>query len=175
MAHVYADLYGIPCTGLRFFTVYGPWGRPDMALFGFTKAILEGRPNDVYNFGNMQRDFTYIDDIAEEVLRVLDRPPSGKLRESGELPDHRAYRTPYRIYNIGNHRPVELSYVIKVLEQALGKKAEKNFLPMQPGDVPATYADVDDLISDVGFKPDTPIEVGVQRFVKCYREYHNLI
>lgn len=175
MAHVYADLYGIPCTGLRFFTVYGPWGRPDMALFGFTKAILEGRPIDVYNFGNMQRDFTYIDDIAEGVLRVLDRPPSGKLRESGELPDHRAYRTPYRIYNIGNHRPVELSYVIEVLEQALGKKAEKNFLPMQPGDVPATYADVDDLISDVGFKPDTPIEVGVQRFVKWYREYHNLI
>lgn len=172
MAHAYAHLYHIPCTGLRFFTVYGPWGRPDMALFLFTKAILEGKPIDVYNFGNMQRDFTYIDDIAEGVVRVLDKPATSNTQWSGDIPDPGTSSAPYRIYNIGNHRPVELSYVIELLEQALERAALKNFLPMQPGDVPATYADVDDLIHDVDFKPDTPIEVGIQRFVDWYRAHY---
>ena len=172
MAHAYAHLFKIPCSGLRFFTVYGPWGRPDMALFLFTQAILEGRAIDVFNFGDMRRDFTYIDDIAEGVLRVLDHPASSNPKWSGEDPDPGTSSAPYRIYNIGNHQPVELTHLIEVLEQALGKVALKNFLPMQPGDVPATYADVDDLILDVGFKPDTPIEVGVQRFVKWYRDYY---
>ncbi len=172
MAHAYAHLFAFPCTGLRFFTVYGPWGRPDMALFAFTKAILEGKPIDVYNFGNMQRDFTYIDDIAEGVVRVLDRPATSNANWSGDIPDPGTSSAPYRLYNIGSHRPVELSYVIGLLEQALGKTAQKNLLPMQPGDVPATYADVDDLIQDIGFKPDTPIEVGIQRFVAWYHDYH---
>ncbi|MGH7231985.1 MAG: NAD-dependent epimerase [Nitrospiraceae bacterium] len=174
MAHAYAHLYDIPCTGLRFFTVYGPWGRPDMALFTFTKAIVEGRPIDVFNFGNMQRDFTYIDDIAEGVLRVLEKPASPNPKWSAEAPDPGTSSAPYRVYNIGNHRPVELLYLIELIEQAVGKKAQKNFLPMQPGDVPATHADVDDLIRDVEFKPDTPIEVGVQRFVDWYRDYYRL-
>ena len=172
MAHAYAHLFKIPCSGLRFFTVYGPWGRPDMALFLFTQAILEGKAIDVFNFGDMRRDFTYIDDIAKGVLRVLDHPASPNPKWSGEDPDAGTSSAPYRIYNIGNHQPVELTHLIKLLEQALGKKALKTFLPMQPGDVPATYADVDDLIRDVGFKPDTPIEVGVQRFVKWYRDYY---
>jgi len=172
MAHAYAHLFKIPCSGLRFFTVYGPWGRPDMALFLFTQAILEGKAIDVFNFGDMRRDFTYIDDIAKGVLRVLDHPASPNPKWSGEDPDAGTSSAPYRIYNIGNHQPVELTHLIKLLEQALGKKALKTFLPMQPGDVPATYADVDDLIRDVWFKPDTPIEVGVQRFVKWYRDYY---
>jgi UDP-glucuronate 4-epimerase len=172
MAHAYAHLYAVPCTGLRFFTVYGPWGRPDMALFIFTKAILEGKPIDVYNYGRMQRDFTYIDDIAEGVVRVLDKPASSNADWSGATPDPGTSSAPYRIYNIGSHRPVELSYVIELLEQALGKTARKHLRPMQPGDVPATYADVDDLIHDMDFKPDTPIEMGIQRFVDWYRDYH---
>lgn len=171
MAHAYAHLYGIPCTGLRFFTVYGPWGRPDMALFMFAKAILEGRPIDVYNFGQMQRDFTYIDDIVEGVVRVLDRPASTNADWSGDTPDPGTSSAPYRIYNIGSHRPVALSYVIELLERALGKTAKKHLRPMQPGDVPATYADVDDLIHDMDFKPDTPIEIGIQRFVDWYCAY----
>lgn len=174
MAHAYAHLYGIPCTGLRFFTVYGPWGRPDMALFMFAKAILEGRPIDVYNFGQMQRDFTYIDDIVEGVLRVLDRPASTNADWSGDTPDPGTSSAPYRIYNIGSHRPVALSYVIELLERALGKTAKKHLRPMQPGDVPATYADVDDLIHDMDFKPDTPIEIGIQRFVDWYCAYRQI-
>jgi UDP-glucuronate 4-epimerase len=172
MAHSYAHLFAFPCSGLRFFTVYGPWGRPDMALFLFTKAILEGRPIDVFNYGDMRRDFTYIDDIAEGVVRVLDKPASPNPNWFGKDPDPATSSAAYRIYNIGNHRPVELSYVISLLEQALGKTAEKNFLPMQPGDVPATYAEVNDLIRDVGFKPDTAIEVGIPRFVDWYRAYY---
>lgn len=174
MAHCYAHLYKIPCTGLRFFTVYGPWGRPDMALFIFTKAILEGRPIEVFNYGRMQRDFTYIDDIVEGVVRTLDRTAQPDPAWSGERPDPGASSAPYRLYNIGNHQPVDLLRFIEVLEQALGKKAEKKLLPMQPGDVPATYAGIDDLTRDVGFKPTTPIEVGIPRFVQWYREYYNI-
>jgi UDP-glucuronate 4-epimerase len=174
MAHCYAHLYKIPCTGLRFFTVYGPWGRPDMALFIFTKAILEGRPIEVFNYGRMQRDFTYIDDIVEGVVRTLDRPAQPDPAWSGERPDPGTSSAPYRLYNIGNHQPVDLLRFIEVLEQALGKKAEKKLLPMQPGDVPATYADIDDLARDVGFKPTTPIEVGIPRFVQWYREYYKI-
>lgn len=174
MAHCYAHLYKIPCTGLRFFTVYGPWGRPDMALFIFTKAILEGRPIEVYNYGRMQRDFTYIDDIVEGVVRTLDRPAQPDPAWSGERPDPGTSSAPYRLYNIGNHQPVDLLRFIEVLEQALGKKAEKKLLPVQPGDVPATYADIDDLARDVGFKPTTPIEVGIPRFVQWYREYYKI-
>ena len=174
MAHSYAHLFGIPCSGLRFFTVYGPWGRPDMALFIFTEAIVNNKPIDVFNFGNMRRDFTYVDDIVEGVLRVHDHRASPNADWSGQDPDPGTSSAPYRIYNIGNHQPVELSYLIELLEKALGKTAHKNLLPMQPGDVPATYADVDDLIRDVGFKPDTSIEVGVQRFVDWYRDYYQL-
>ena len=174
MAHTYSHLYRLPTTGLRFFTVYGPWGRPDMALYLFTEAILAGRPIDVFNHGRMQRDFTYIDDIVEGVVRVLDRVPEGSPEWSGDAPDPGSSRAPYALYNIGNHSPVELMHLIGVLEEALGKKAEKTFLPLQPGDVPATYADVDDLMRDVGFKPSTPIEEGVRRFVAWYREYHGV-
>jgi UDP-glucuronate 4-epimerase len=172
MAHCYAHLYRLPCTGLRFFTVYGPWGRPDMALFIFTKAILEGRPIDVFNQGKMQRDFTYVDDIVDGVIRTLDHPATANAAWSGEKPDPGTSSAPARIYNIGNHRPVELLHFIEVLEKALGKKAEKRLLPLQPGDVPATYADIDDLTTDVGFKPTTPIEVGIPRFVEWYREFY---
>jgi len=172
MAHTYAHLYGVPCTGLRFFTVYGPWGRPDMALFLFTKAILAGKPIDVFNYGKMQRDFTYIDDIVEGVVRVLDKPAKPDPTWSGETPNPGTSSAPYRLYNIGNHQPVELLRFIEILEGVLGKKAEKNFLPLQPGDVPATYADVDDLIKDVDFKPNTPIEVGIRRFVEWYRSFY---
>ena len=212
LAYSYSHLFGLPTTGLRFFTVYGPWGRPDMALFLFTRAILEGRPIDVYNYGKMKRDFTYIDDIVEGVVRVLDRPPrqaevkvkvepgtephprSGDrvsstkdqatptIRPSSAGPDQEPGTTnqepavlrsaPYRLYNIGNHTPVDLLHFIEVIEQALGRKAVKNLLPMQPGDVPATYADVDELTRDVGFRPGTPIEVGVERFIAWYREYY---
>lgn len=174
MAHTYAHLYDLPCTGLRFFTVYGPWGRPDMALFLFTKAILEGRPIDVFNFGNMQRDFTYIDDIVEGVIRILDRPASPDPNWSSGMPDPGSSSAPYRLYNIGNHHPVPLLRFIEVLEEVLEKKAEKRLLPCQPGDVSATYAEVGDLIRDVGFKPDTPIEVGIRRFVQWYREYYKV-
>jgi UDP-glucuronate 4-epimerase len=174
MAHSYAHLYGLPCTGLRFFTVYGPWGRPDMALFLFTKAILEGKPIDVFNHGKMQRDFTYVDDIVEGVVRVLDRPPASDPNWSGQAPDPATSSAPYRVYNIGNHKPVPLLRVIELLEQALGKKAEKHLQPLQPGDVPATYADVDDLVKHAAFKPDTPIEVGIRRFVEWYRGYYKI-
>ncbi len=174
MAHTYSHLYGLPTTGLRFFTVYGPWGRPDMALFLFTKAILAGKPIDVFNEGRMQRDFTYVDDIVEGVVRVADRIPEGDPAWSGARPDPAASRAPYRVYNIGNHDPVELMQLIRTLEKALGKKAEMRMLPMQPGDVPATYADVEDLERDVGFRPATPIETGVQRFVDWYRGYYGV-
>ena len=174
MAHCYAHLYRIPCTGLRFFTVYGPWGRPDMALFLFTKAILEGRPIEVFNHGKMQRDFTYVDDVVEGVVCALDRPASSDAAWNGDHPDPSSSSAPYRLYNIGNHQPVELMRFIDVLEQALGKKAEKKLLPLQAGDVPATYADVADLTRDVGFKPATPIEVGIRRFVEWYRGYYKV-
>lgn len=172
MAHSYAHLYGIPTTGLRFFTVYGPWGRPDMSLYIFTKAILEGRPIDIFHSGKMRRDFTYIDDIVEGVVRVLDRPAQPHREWSGDTPDPSSSEAPYRLYNIGNHQPVELMRLIEILEHTLGKKAQKRFLPLQAGDVPATFADVDDLTRDTGFAPSTPIEVGVRRFVAWYREYH---
>jgi UDP-glucuronate 4-epimerase len=174
MAHCYAHLYRFPCTGLRFFTVYGPWGRPDMALFLFTKAILEGRPIEVFNHGKMRRDFTYVDDIVEGVVRVLDRPAQPDPEWIGDRPDPSSSSAPYRLYNIGNHQPVELMRFIEVLEQALGKKADKKLLPLQAGDVPATYADVADLTQDVGFKPATPIEVGIGRFVEWYRQYYKV-
>jgi len=173
MAHTYSHLYRLPTTGLRFFTVYGPWGRPDMALFLFTKAILAGRPIDVYNHGQMRRDFTYVDDIVEGVLRTAEHLPPPNLRWSGDAPDPGTSLAPYRLYNIGNNQPVELLRLIEVLEECLGRRADKNMLPMQPGDVPATYADVDDLIRDVGFQPRTPIEEGVRRFVAWYQEYHD--
>ena len=174
MAHTYSSLYGIPTTGLRFFTVYGPWGRPDMALFLFTKAILEERPIDVFNYGKMQRDFTYVDDIAEGVCRVIGRVPAGDPGWNGASPDPGTSFAPYRIYNIGNNNPVDLLSFIEVLEGALGKKAIKNLLPMQAGDVPATYADIDDLIREVGFRPATSIEEGVGNFVAWYRAYYRV-
>jgi UDP-glucuronate 4-epimerase len=173
MAHTYSHLYDLPTTGLRFFTVYGPWGRPDMALFLFTKAILEGKPIDVFNYGEMQRDFTYIDDIIEGVVRVLDNRAKGNSDWNSDRPDPGTSRAPYKIYNIGNNNPVQLMHFINVLEQHLGKTAEKRLLPMQPGDVPATYADVDDLIKDVGFKPATSIETGIARFVEWYQKYYS--
>lgn len=172
MAHTYSHLFQLPTTGLRFFTVYGPWGRPDMALWLFTEAILAGKPIDVFNHGLMQRDFTYIDDIVQGVVRVADRIPRGDPDWSGGRPDPATSRAPYQIYNIGNNQPVELMYLIETLERALGKTAIKNFRPLQPGDVVATYADVGDLMSAVGFRPDTRIEDGVDRFVRWYREYH---
>ncbi|MCR6644473.1 MAG: NAD-dependent epimerase [Terricaulis sp.] len=172
MAHAYAHLYRLPCTGLRFFTVYGPWGRPDMALYLFTRAILAGEPINVFNNGDMERDFTYVDDVIEAVARVGDRTAAPDLHWSGAAPDPSASSAPYRVYNVGNHAPVKLGRLIAVLEDALGRKAEKNMLPMQAGDVPATYADIDDLARDVGFAPSTPIEEGVGRFVAWYREYH---
>ena len=172
MAHTYAHLYGLPTTGLRFFTVYGPWGRPDMAYFSFTKAILEGRSIDVFNHGRMQRDFTYIDDIIEGVVRVLDHIPCQDPSWNAEMPDPATSAAPYRVYNIGNNHPVELGRFIEVLEECLGKKAVKNFLPMQPGDVIATSADVADLADAVGFRPDTSIENGIARFVDWYRAYY---
>lgn len=174
MAHTYSHLYRLPTTGLRFFTVYGPWGRPDMAIFLFTKAILEGRPIDVFNNGDMQRDFTYIDDIVEGVVRTADRMATPNPAWSGAAPDPGTSNAPYRLYNIGNNRPVQLMRLIGLIEDELGIEAKKNFLPMQPGDVPATYADVDALVEDVGFRPATPLEVGVRRFVAWYREYHGV-
>jgi UDP-glucuronate 4-epimerase len=174
MAHTYSHLYRLPTTGLRFFTVYGPWGRPDMALFLFTRAILAGRPIDVYNFGKMRRDFTYIDDIVEGVIRVTDRTATPNPEWSGDNPDPGTSAAPYRNYNIGNNQPVELLHLIETLEKTLGRKAEKNLLPLQPGDVPATFADVDDLVRDVDFKPATSIEAGVGRFVEWYRKYYKI-
>jgi UDP-glucuronate 4-epimerase len=173
MAHTYSSLYGLPTTGLRFFTVYGPWGRPDMALFLFTRNILAGKPIDVFNYGRHRRDFTYIDDIVEGVIRVLDRVPGPNPAWSGDKPDSATSYAPYQLYNIGNNQPVELEHYIGVLEQCLGKKAEKNLLPLQPGDVPDTYADVQDLVDDVGYKPDTSVEEGVANFVKWYRGFYN--
>ena len=172
MAHTYASLYGLPCTGLRFFTVYGPWGRPDMALFLFTRAIMEGRPIDVFNEGRMERDFTYIDDIVEGVARIMERIPAPDAAWNGARPDPSISFAPYRLYNIGNNRPVNLMDFIAILEGHLGWKAKKNFLPMQAGDVPATFADVDDLMADADFKPATPIEEGIGRFVAWYRDYY---
>jgi UDP-glucuronate 4-epimerase len=174
MAHAYSNLFEIPCTGLRFFTVYGPWGRPDMVLFLFTKAILEGKPIDVFNYGKMQRDFTYIDDIIEGVVRVMDKIPKPSSDWNSANPDPGSGRGPYRLYNIGNNNPVDLMRFIEILEDCLGKKTGKNLLPMQPGDVPATYADVDDLVKDVSFKPATPLEAGVKRFVDWYRSYYGV-
>ncbi len=172
MAHSYAHLYGIPVTGLRFFTVYGPWGRPDMALFLFTKAILAGQPIDVFNQGNMKRDFTYVDDIITGVVHVMERVPQPDPNWSGDRPNPATSRAPYRLYNIGNNQPVGLLEFVETVERALGKEARKNFLPMQPGDVVATCADVDDLIADVGFSPSTPLAEGVARFVTWYRDYY---
>ncbi|MDS4027000.1 MAG: NAD-dependent epimerase [Candidatus Contendobacter sp.] len=174
MAHTYSHLYGLPTTGLRFFTVYGPWGRPDMALFLFTRAILAGEPIEVFNYGHHRRDFTYIDDIVEGVIRVLDQVATPNPEWSSETPDSATSRAPYRLYNIGSHRPVELMRYIEVLEDCLGRKAIKNLLPMQPGDVPDTYADVEALVQNVGYQPSTPIEVGVARFVAWYREYYRV-
>ncbi len=174
MAHSYAHLYGIPCTGLRFFTVYGPWGRPDMALFKFTKGILQGRPIPVFNRGKMIRDFTYIDDIAEGVIRVIDRPANKNRGWSGDRPDPASSRAPYRIYNIGNNKPIQLMEYIGQLEAALGIKAVLDLLPMQDGDVPSTYADVTALSHDIGFKPKTDIETGIGKFVAWYRSYYGV-
>jgi len=174
MAHTYSHLYGLPCTGLRFFTVYGPWGRPDMALFLFTDAILKGRPIQVFNHGRMQRDFTYIDDIVEGVVRVMGRLPAPNPSWSGDRPDPGTSYAPYRVYNIGNNQPVELNAFIGTIEDVLGVKAAKQYLDMQPGDVPATYADVSDLTADVGFKPSTPIRSGIERFIHWYRDYYRI-
>ncbi len=172
MAHTYASLYGLPVTGLRFFTVYGPFGRPDMALFLFTRAILDGKPIDVFNYGNHRRDFTFVDDIAEGVVRSVDRIAQPNEDWNGDTPDPGTSFAPYRLYNIGNNQPVELMHYIEVLEECLGRKAEKNLLPLQPGDVPDTYADVDDLVRDVGYKPATTVEEGVARFVDWYMDYY---
>lgn len=175
MAHSYSHLYRLPTTGLRFFTVYGPWGRPDMALWLFTKAILAGQPIQVFNEGRMRRDFTYVDDIVEAVVRVMDRIPSANPAWDGAAPDPASSSAPYRLYNIGNNRSVELVHLIETLENCLGRKAQRELLPMQPGDVPETCADVDALMRDVGFRPDTPIETGIARFVEWYREYHKVV
>ena len=172
MAHSYSHLYALPATGLRFFTVYGPWGRPDMALFQFTRNILGGRPIDVFNRGRHRRDFTYIDDIVEGIVRVLDRPATANERWSAESPDPATSAAPHRLYNIGNSRWVKLERYIEVLETCLGRKAEKNFLPLQPGDVPDTFADVDDLEREFDYRPSTPIEVGVRRFVDWYKAFY---
>lgn len=174
MAHSYAHLYRLPCTGLRFFTVYGPWGRPDMALFRFTKGILAGEPIPVFNRGNMVRDFTYIDDIVEGVIRVIDAPAQADPRWRGDDPDPASSMAPYRIYNIGNNKPVELMQYINVLEDCLGRKAKLDLLPMQDGDVPSTYADVERLERDTGFKPRTSIQTGIRKFVDWYRAYYDI-
>jgi UDP-glucuronate 4-epimerase len=172
MAHTYSNLYGIPTTGLRFFTVYGPWGRPDMALFYFTRSILAGEPIDVFNYGNHRRDFTYIDDIVEGIIRTLDHVATANPDWNSDQPDPGTSRAPYRLYNIGNSKPVELNHYIEVIEDCLGRKAEKNLLPMQPGDVPETYADVQALSQDTGYHPDTPVEVGIKRFVEWYLDFY---
>ena len=174
MAHTYSHLYDLPTTGLRFFTVYGPWGRPDMALFKFTRAIIAGEPIDVFNYGRHRRDFTYIDDIVEGVVRVLDRVPEGNSDWSGDTPDAASSRAPFRLYNIGNNNPVELMEYIAVLEQSLGLKAQMNLLPLQPGDVPDTYADVSELVRDTGYHPNTSVADGVARFVAWYRDFYRV-
>jgi UDP-glucuronate 4-epimerase len=174
MAHAYAHLFQLPATGLRFFTVYGPWGRPDMAMWLFTEAILRGQPIKLFNQGRMRRDFTYIDDVVEAVVRLVDRPAQGDPSWSGAAPDPSRSAAPWRIYNIGNNQPVEVPHVVELIERALGKSARRELLPMQPGDVPETYADVDDLMRDVGFRPATAIADGVARFVAWYRQYHKL-
>ena len=174
MAHTYSHLFNVPTTGLRFFTVYGPWGRPDMALFLFTKNILAGKPIDVFNHGKHKRDFTYVDDIVEGVIRTLDNVATGNPNWDSDKPDPATSAAPYRVYNIGNNKPVDLEHYIHVLEECLGKKAEKNLLPLQAGDVPDTYADVSDLIRDVDYKPDTSVETGIANFVEWYREYYKI-
>jgi UDP-glucuronate 4-epimerase len=174
MAHTYSHLYSIPTTGLRFFTVYGPWGRPDMALFLFTRKILAGESIPVFNYGKHRRDFTYIDDIVEGVIRVLDQPAQPNTEWTGDAPDSATSQAPYRLYNIGNNQPVELMHYIETLEQCLGKTAEKEMLPLQPGDVPDTYADVDDLVKDLGYKPEMSVEQGVANFVDWYRDYYDV-
>lgn len=171
MAHAYAHLYGLPATGLRFFTVYGPWGRPDMAMWLFAEAISTGRPIRLFNAGHMQRDFTYVDDVVEAVVRLIDRPATANPHWSGDAPDPATSRAPWRVFNIGNNAPVAVTEVVRLLEQELGRTAQRELLPMQPGDVPATYADIDDLAAAVGFAPRTPIEEGIRRFVAWYREY----
>jgi UDP-glucuronate 4-epimerase len=171
MAHAYAHLFGVPATGLRFFTVYGPWGRPDMAMWLFTDAILAGRPIKLFNHGNMRRDFTYVDDVVEAVVRLVDRPPDGNASWSGDRPDPASSRAPWRVFNIGNHTPVEVTEVVRLIEEAVGKRAIRELLPMQPGDVPATFADVDDLHAAVGFAPATAVNDGIREFVAWFRAY----
>lgn len=175
MAHTYSHLFGLPTTGLRFFTVYGPWGRPDMALFIFTKKILQGEPIDVFNYGNHKRDFTYIDDIVEGVIRTLDNVALPNPKWSGADPEPGTSKAPYRIYNIGSNKPIELLRYIEILEDCLGKKAIKNLLPLQPGDVPDTYANVDALVNDVGYAPSTSIEEGIRNFTDWYKEFYNVV
>jgi UDP-glucuronate 4-epimerase len=174
LAHAYSHLYRLPTTGLRFFTVYGPWGRPDMAVYLFTQAILDDQPIEVFNNGEMERDFTFVDDVVEALVRVGDRPAAPNPNWTGQAPDPASSSAPYRLYNIGNHAPVKLLHLIEAIENATGKRAIKKFMPMQPGDVPATYADVADLSREVGFAPRTPIEVGIRRFVDWYRDYHGV-
>jgi UDP-glucuronate 4-epimerase len=174
MAHTYSHLYSMPTTGLRFFTVYGPWGRPDMALFIFTRKIIAGEPIEVFNYGKCRRDFTFIDDIVEGVIRVLDKVPQSNTAWNGDAPDPGTSKAPYRIYNIGNNQPVELLKFIEVIERNIGKEAIKELLPLQPGDVPETFADIDDLMNDVGFKPNTSIEDGIARFIKWYKDYYKV-
>jgi UDP-glucuronate 4-epimerase len=174
MAHAYAHLYAMPTTGLRFFTVYGPWGRPDMAMWIFASAIVGGKPIKLFNHGNMRRDFTFIDDVVESVVRLVDRAPSANPKWSSSAPDPGSSSAPWRVYNIGNNNPVELLEIVRLLEETIGMKAKRELLPMQPGDVPATFADVDDLKRDVGFKPATPIADGIARFIAWYRFYHGM-
>lgn len=174
MAHAYSHLYRIPSTGLRFFTVYGPWGRPDMAIYLFAKAILEGQPIKLFNHGDMRRDFTYVDDVTEAIVRLIDHAPVAQVKAPDAAPDPGTSAAPWRVFNIGNNRPEELSHIVAILEKEFGRMAAKEMLPMQPGDVPATYADVDDLMREVGFRPSTTIEDGIARFAAWYREYHQL-
>jgi UDP-glucuronate 4-epimerase len=174
MAHTYAHLYRLPCTGLRFFTVYGPWGRPDMALFKFTRKILAGEPIDVFNYGNHRRDFTYIDDVVEGIVRVMHNDPQPNESWSSDDPDPATSTAPYRLYNIGNNQPIELTRYIEVIEECLGNTAEKNLLPIQPGDVPDTYADVTALVKDIDYHPNTPIEVGIKNFIDWYRDFYGV-
>jgi UDP-glucuronate 4-epimerase len=174
MAHTYSHLYRLPTTGLRFFTVYGPWGRPDMSLFMFTRNILEGKPIDVFNYGNHRRDFTYVDDIVEGVIRVIDKPAQANAGWASENPDPGTSQAPYRVYNIGNNNPVHLLTFIETLEKCLGKEAIKNLLPLQPGDVPDTYADVSDLVNDLGYKPGTLLETGIKNFVEWYKNFYRI-
>jgi UDP-glucuronate 4-epimerase len=174
MAHSYSHLFRLPTTGLRFFTVYGPWGRPDMAMFIFAKAILDGEPIKLFNHGRMRRDFTYVDDVAEAVVRLIGRPPQGEADWNGDKPDPATSKAPWKVFNIGNNNPEELTHVVALLEKEFGRAAKKDMLPMQPGDVEATYADITALEREIGFKPATPIENGIARFARWYREFHKL-